>query len=320
MLRPFRACRTAGMAWLRSGFSAYPPDMGRVASRPQARRSPPTCASERSSQSRSIFEHGDDGRVSDEPLGARGARTQRGGEARALRMLARSCASSIRDARLRGRTIWMKPKPLTAVRSNGCGKGVVDRLQRPPDAPPCSVTSAGRCRSSRRCRAGGSRAPLPLRRAPPSCSGRQDSRRRRSGSSPASAKCEAHRRRMVITPVRASSTRSFQPAVASSSRRAGNSSSRAPSLASAGASCGRFGETRASGRFHGSVPGIASRVTSIVSVAPCAIPGSAARQHIFAAALGYGDCVAPLDAVADQPGLDQYSRPAPSHRVRPAPR
>ena len=35
---------------------------------------------------------------------------------------ARSCASSISEARLRGRTIWTKPKPLTAVRSNGCGR------------------------------------------------------------------------------------------------------------------------------------------------------------------------------------------------------
>ena len=44
-------------------------------------------------------------------------------------------ASSISDARRRGRTIWTKPKPLTAVRSKGCGRIA-------------SIASAARCRAS----------------------------------------------------------------------------------------------------------------------------------------------------------------------------
>ena len=86
----------------------------------------------------------------------------------------------------RGRTIWTKPKPLTAVRSNGWGRTASIAPPR-PGARPCFARSAGRSRSTRRCRAGGSPWPLrPRRRTASSSGGKQavdvdQGHRRRAG-------------------------------------------------------------------------------------------------------------------------------------------
>src|SRR6185503_18810939 len=75
------------------------------------------------------------------------------------------------------------------------------------------------------------------------------------------------------TPVRASSMRSFQPSFASVSAVAGKANARPPSVsASAGAVSAVLSVSLASGRFHDSPPGIATRVTSIEIVAPSVAP------------------------------------------------
>ena len=51
-----------------------------------------------------------------------GARTPRGAAARGPRTRRGPAPARRSEARARGRTIWTKPKPLTAVRSNGCGR------------------------------------------------------------------------------------------------------------------------------------------------------------------------------------------------------
>ena len=102
-------------------------------------------------------------------------------------------ASSINDGRRRGRTIWRKPKPLTAVRSNGCGR-IASMASAAADAPPCRWRSASRSRSIPGCRGAGSPWPPPPRRAARARPARQR-RRHRSGSSPGSARLPARRRR-----------------------------------------------------------------------------------------------------------------------------
>ena len=67
-------------------------------------------------------------------------------------------------------------------------------LRRRPGARPCRRSSAGRSRSSRRCRGGGSRAAAAAAPASASWLERRACRRRRSGSSPGSARCAARRR------------------------------------------------------------------------------------------------------------------------------
>ena len=160
----------------------------------------------------------------------------------------------------RGRTIWRKPKPLTAVRSNGCGRCA-------------STASAAAWRCALPATVGRSMPidpPMPCRRMAPrrraraghrQLGRRQASRRHRSGSSPGSATCAARRRRSATIPLRASRCRSSQPASAELGRAAPGMAIAAP-LERGGPACAR--STRASGRFHGSAPGIASRVTSIV--------------------------------------------------------
>src|SRR5437868_9659215 len=77
----------------------------------------------------------------------------------------------------------------------------------------------------------------------------------------------------VTIPLRACSTRSAQPANPGSSREPGKTISRPLSRsASDGDAPGGFSVARASGRFHGSTPGIASRVTSMASRAPSLTP------------------------------------------------
>ena len=65
-------------------------------------------------------------------------------------------SSSGSEARGRGRTIWRKPKPLTAVRSNGGGSAASIAAATGLARAPCRPASGNRCRSSRRCRGGGS--------------------------------------------------------------------------------------------------------------------------------------------------------------------
>ena len=72
-------------------------------------------------------------------------------------------------------------------------------------------------------------------------------------------------------PLRASSMRSFHPAAPSRSSGEGKGRSSAPG---SGALDAGLSVSLASGRFHGSAPGMASRVTSIRSAPPSAMPGA----------------------------------------------
>ena len=198
----------------------------------------------------------------------------------------------------------------------------VDRRRRPPAAPPCRRRSASRCRSSRRCRAGGSRWPPPPRRAPRARRAAQIAvdvdqghRRRRRNPQLAAGECDDAAARLLEQIVPAGSCE-----LVVGTGRLGRRRRRRRRGASS--------VTRASGRFHGSAPGIASRVTSIDSVAP----SRHARQR--RAAAGYSS--PPLrprprcGRDRDQPGLEHASRrdrrrparsaPRRSRRPRPAPR
>ena len=75
----------------------------------------------------------------------------------------------------------------------------------------------------------------------------------------------------AATPLRACSIKSFQPPSPSSSRGIGKLSSRP--LSGRG-SPGTASVTRACGRFHGSLPGIAGRVTAMFRTAPSVTPGA----------------------------------------------
>ena len=140
-------------------------------------------------------------------LRLRGPAEQRAGfERRRGRCQVRSAT-----ARPRGRTIWTKPKPLIAVRSNGCGRcasiAAAARLARRL----ARDRSASRRRSTRRCRAGGWRAPPPSAgHAParPAASVPSTSIRVIAGVGAIRSSPPAKRR----SPLRASSIRSSQPA------------------------------------------------------------------------------------------------------------
>ena len=113
--------------------------------------------------------------------------------------------------------------------------------------------SAGRCRSSRRCRGGGWRRAASRRAGDRKLVRRQDSRRRRSGSSPASAKCAARRRRSGRS--RCAPRRAGRPSRPRQARRVGAGKGQLASPSSGAAARGASSVTRASGRFHGSRPG-----------------------------------------------------------------
>ena len=277
---------------------------------------PPTCRASASIQSRLAFENGDHRRVRDEPLGARRLRTPPGAAARALRTRRGPAPARPATARLRGRTIWTKPKPLTAVRSNGCGKMRVDRLPRPPAAPPCSAT-VGRSMpieppmSSRRIARAASR-----RASDRELVGRkiavdidQGHRRRRRDPKLAAGEADDAASRFVeqVVPAGVCQVRRSARGTAARVRRAGERRA-APSLA----------ETRASGRFHGSAPGIASRVTSMVSAAPSVTPGAPRGSRYSLPPSSRAIALRPLDADARQPGARRRSRPAtvPSSSIR----
>ena len=182
-------------------------------------------------------------------------------------------------------------------------------------APPCRRRSAGRSRSSRRCRAGGSRWPLRAAPRTASSSGVQDSRRRRSGSSPASAtirssppaNCDDPASRLLdqIVPARLARAR---PGRGRPDR----------AFAARGSGAPASSVSRASGRFHGSAPGIASRVTSMFERRAFA----SRRQRRAAADIRRR----PLDrdgvaaAVRLQPGARGRFPPESLRRARSAPR
>ena len=167
------------------------------------------------------FEHGDHRGMRDEADRAdlaRGAAQQRaglergavGGELEQRGTAARADDLEEAEAVDRG--------PLERLRQDR-----VDRLGRRPGARPCRRRSAGRCRSSRRCRGGGSRAAAAAAPASASSSGASvpsTSIRVIAGvgemrsSPPAKA----------TMPLRASSSRSDQPAASSSSSGAGKAS------------------------------------------------------------------------------------------------
>ena len=171
-------------------------------------------------QSRIAGEPGDDARRAggDARRGPAAGCARSGGAARAPRrggIGARAVRGATRAARRR--TIWRKPKPLTAVRSNGCGQRGVDRRGDRLARAPCRRRSGNRCRSTRRYRAARSRAPTALAAATASGSsgaGAVDVEQRHRRGRRSSA---ARRRRKAISPVSASSSTSDQPAASSAS-------------------------------------------------------------------------------------------------------
>ena len=189
-------------------------------------------------------------------LGAGGSNAARRSSARASNA-ARSAASSNRLAWRRGRTIWRKPKPLTAVRSNGCGR-IASIASATALRAALPRVSAGRCRSIRRCRGGGWLGRRPRRRARASSLGGklsvdvdQGHRRRRlkSRSSPPGKPDDAAARFFdEVGPAEASrwSACAHRPPWRLGASPIGPSA-------------------RASGRFHGSAPPIASRSNFDVS-------------------------------------------------------
>ena len=214
--------------------------------------------------------------------------------------MARSAASSNSEACARGRTIWRKPKPLTAVRSNGCGRIsstaaaaawraalLPNRRQVDADRSADAVTPDGPRRRARR------------RRPPVQTAA--GVRPRRSGSSPGSARRAARhpgtaRARCALP--RAGPTSRPRPA----HRRSRERQSR-PSSAGAGRRSSSV--IRASGRFHGSAPPNASRVTSMLQRAALGDRRSALGQQIFLT-IGLRDGIA-ADGFSAAP-------PAPSRR------
>ena len=141
----------------------------------------------------------------------------------------------------------------------------IDRFGRPPAAPPCRRSSASRSRSIRRCHDGGSSARRPWRR-PARAVRAARCHRRRSRSSPASARHAELAAGKGDDPA----ARFVEQVVpARSLERVGRETGTPePRPAIAGAGAGSASLTRASGRFHGSAPASASRVTSIVRARP----------------------------------------------------
>ena len=147
---------------------------------------------------------------------ARRSRARRGGAGRAPRTRRGRRRARTALAWRRGRTIWRKPKPLTAVRSNGCGQDRIDRLgdrlprrlaadgrqvdaDRAADAVAADRPRGGRARRRARARSGGRWPSTSIR----VIAGVSDTR----SSPPGKA----------TIPLRASSSRSDQPAASSAS-------------------------------------------------------------------------------------------------------
>ena len=176
---------------------------------------------------------------------------------------------------------------------------------RQPGARPCRRRSAGRSRSTRRGRGGGSPAP---RRAPRQCASSS------AGSVPSTSiriiagvgEMRSRRRGIRRSRCAASSSRSDQPA-ASSESLPGEGKANGQAFENAAPDDGDASLTRASGRFHASSPGIASRVISMLSAAPSVMPRGACGQEIFAAIIAARDGVAAVDADAGEPRRDHRS-------------
>ena len=208
-----RACRRAGRRRLarrvmsdmarRYGESRVGPQGDRRRRR-GGRARPASCGSPRCGRSTA-------GRGDEALRPAPAARSARRSSARAAAPTGSAAHSSGSEARARRRTIWRKPKPLTAVRSNGGGR-TASSAAAAAWRSACAAGSAGRSRSIRRSRAAGSRVPPRRRRQSASSAGGrravdvEQGHRRGRGSS------AARRRRNAISPLAASSSSSDQPA------------------------------------------------------------------------------------------------------------
>ena len=157
------------------------------------------------------------------------SRAARRSRARASKA-ARSAASSNRLAWRRGRTIWRKPKPLTAVRSNGCGRMA-------------STASATACRA--RLAADGGQVD-----ADRSADAVAADRARAAACAPASASCSGGK--VPSTSIRViagvSDTRSSPPGKATIPLRASSSRSDQPAASSASVGEGKAGQAKDCGR------------------------------------------------------------------------
>ena len=221
---------------------------------------PPTCARKLLEPGRMLLKHPDDGGMSDECVALRPfaggaaeecAGLERGTVRRKLEQgRARTRAHDLNEAEA------VHGRPLEGLRQD-----CVDSRRRSLAAAPFPQGSADRCRSIRRCRDEGSPGQPPRPLPWPVLPG-ASARQRRSGSLPASARPAAHllgSGRCRSAPPRAG--RTIPPARADPREREKAGLLRPSSNACPGASS----VIRASGRFHGSVPGIASRVTSMLS-------------------------------------------------------
>ena len=234
------------------------------------------------------------------------------------------------EARGRGRTIWRKPKPLTAVRSKG--RGARRPAPRPPPgAGPCPPAWGNRCRSTRRYRGAGSRRPpRGRRRSTAARAGRsvdveQGHCRGRRHAEHTRAKADLARHRLV---------EQFRPArrfqivglmgqeVAYRQAGCGDRACRS----GPGAGTASSGATCALGSLERPRSGIASRVTMTVSADPCVIPWApapAARRRLAPTSPGPADRGAARPAAPRPPCRrsacrSARSRPGRSAHPRPA--
>ena len=170
--------------------------------------------------------------------------------------------------------------------------------------------SAGRCRSSRRCRGAGSPAPPLLRRpspARPAASVPSTSIRVMAGVGETRKAPPAK----ATMPLRASSSKSDQPASSSRSYGEGKGSSSASNRAALGPSL----LSCASGRFQGSAPGIVSRTTSMAIDWPSVAPEAPSRSTY---SWPSADAIAGLPARTRRAATIEPAGTIPSRRMRAA--
>ena len=211
------------------------------------------------------------------PGGSNAARRSRARASKA----ARSCASSSSDARRAGPNDLQEAKAVDRGALERLRQMLVDRRgdslalrlaavvgKSIPIEPPMS------CRRIA--------WPLRPRRASASSSGGAENRRHRSASSPASGEMRSSPPAKTTIPLRACSISSYQPAALEpvAAARAGIPAAERRRVARRPRP-----SARASGRFHGSPPGIASRMTSMFRAAPSVTPG-APRGSRYSSPLG----------------------------------
>ena len=219
-------------------------------------------------------------------------------------------SSSGSEARGRGRTIWRKPKPLTAVRSNGCGSAA-------------SIAAATAWRSALPARVGKS---IPIeppmswrtdRRAPPRAPPRSRApraapgRRRRTASSPGSATCAARRRRRRSrrsAPRRALRTSRPPRAHRARARAACGPAGRSPGTAPAGR--GRRPASASVGDDLGELGAARLRGSPRARPRP-----SAARPRSRPAARASITASPPSPSTRDSAGRDALDQPRLEHRA-----